>query len=171
MARTCRAVATSPSPEGLLNVARTRGVSWLRAAHSPSRLVVSGVVSTRAIARYSGGTAPDLHRLPELPSANIDCLGSLRPALLRVKRARELSLQLGATTAVRGASGVGDLRRALHLRIELGDLAREALRRTLLRRACVSRAAPRPGEHDDHRRGDGGDDRHHPHLSRGGRGG
>src|SRR5688500_13233476 len=166
MTRACRAVATSPSPEGLLNVARTRGVSWLRAAYPPSRLVVSGVVSTRAIARYSGGTAPDLHRLPELPSANIDCSVSLRPPLLHVKRARELSLQLGAATGVRCASGVGDRRRVLHFRIELGDLAREALRRTLLRRACVSRPAPRPGEHDDHRRGDGRDDRHHPHLSR-----
>ena len=59
-------------------MARTRVVSWLRAAstHLPDLLLeVSGVTSLRC-ARYSGGAAPASHRFPWLPSA-INCLAKL----------------------------------------------------------------------------------------------
>src|SRR3990172_632930 len=54
--------AHHPSREGSLGGANGN-VSWLRAIGSPSRFP-SGIEPTTA-ARYSGGAAPELHRLPD----------------------------------------------------------------------------------------------------------
>ena len=58
-----------PLLRGTEIVARTRGVSWLRASRPPSQPGWPVAWWTRSIARYSGGTAPDSHRLPGPASA------------------------------------------------------------------------------------------------------
>ena len=58
-----RAYRHQPLLRGTERVARTRGVSWLRDPRSPSRHDASGS-RARDFSRYSGGTAPESHRLP-----------------------------------------------------------------------------------------------------------
>jgi hypothetical protein len=66
MERRARALyATSPSTEGLLIVARTRGVSWLRGVRLAFPTDGQWHLEPDVCSpRYSGGTAPESHRLP-----------------------------------------------------------------------------------------------------------
>lgn len=98
-------------------MARTRGVSWLRGAALAFPTAVSGVVSAGLKPRYSGGTAPESHRLPEPATAVIQLsIANLRARATRVKRACQRLLELIATLLVCRAH----VARWLWLHLELG---------------------------------------------------
>ncbi len=66
-------------------MARTKVVSWLRAATLTFPAAWPVVLRVRVSARYSGGAAPASHRFPWLPSA-IDCLAKLSTSKCARKR-------------------------------------------------------------------------------------
>src|SRR5688572_25499644 len=94
---------------------------------SPSRLVVSGVVSTRAAPVTVAGPRRTCTGFRNSRPQNVDCAVSLPLPALLVKRGRELALQLGAAARVVRAIGFAQQLGALHSCVELRDLTRQSL--------------------------------------------
>src|SRR5688500_12150738 len=131
MTRMVRAVATDPCPRGSADVARTRGVSWLRAASLAFPTCVSGVMSARTTPVTVAGPRRTCTGFRNSRPRRFDCAVSLRAATFLVKRVRERGLELGTTTSIRRTFLLAGAVSALHARIELGDLTREALDRSV----------------------------------------
>lgn len=62
-------IATSPSSEGLIEWRGREASPGFGAPMLAFPTAVSGVMSLGSLPRYSGGTAPELHRLPEPATA------------------------------------------------------------------------------------------------------
>src|SRR6185437_7332483 len=73
-------VATSPSSEGLIEWRGREASPGFGAPKLAFPTAVSGVVSAGLKPRYSGGTAPESHRLPE-PATAVVQLSMLNPTL------------------------------------------------------------------------------------------
>ena len=110
-------VATSPSSEGLIEWRGREASPGFGAPKLAFPTAVSGVVSAGLKPRYSGGTAPESHRLPEPATAVIQLsIANLRARPTRVKRACQRLLELIATLLVFRAH----VARWLWLHLELG---------------------------------------------------
>ena len=87
-------------------MARTRGVSWLRAASLAFPTYVSGVVSTRVAPVTVAGPRRTCTGFRNSRPQNVDCAVSLLLPALRVKRTCERALELRATPCMCRAIGV-----------------------------------------------------------------